>query len=152
VRQYYKPWETSTEEENRIQDQIAKAHEVVDREVEEYEARVEQEANQDGHASHRDNVSHDAHSGKERHADALRISAATNGDANGSHNPTKDQETDIVPAEDPGHEAVSVDVTEHALKSTVASHETTTDDASKHDDDDNGEDVVEEAAEDTVIY
>jgi hypothetical protein len=147
--QYYKPWETSPEENNRIQEQIANAREVITREVEEYEACLEQEAGQDGHAFHgADAASH----GKERHADTLRETAATNGDANGSYHSPKDQGAEIHPAEDPGHEAVSVDMTEHALNSTVASHETTTDDASKDRDDDNGEDVVEEAAEDTVIY
>jgi hypothetical protein len=113
---------------------------------------LEQDADQDGHGSHRADVSHGANGGKERHADALRESAATNGDANGSHNSPADRGVEIHPADDPGHEAVSVDMTEHALESTVASHEATTGDASKDHDDDNAEDVVEEAAEDTVIY
>jgi hypothetical protein len=55
-------------------------------------------------------------------------------------------------AEDPGHEAVSVDATGSTLDSTVASYEATTNDPSNNNDDENGEDVVEEAAEDTVIY
>jgi hypothetical protein len=135
LTQYYKPWETSDEEENRIQDQLVHAREVIDRELEEYEARLKKEA--DGH-------------GKEHNANAPYELAATNGDANGSHNSPKDQEMDTNPAEDPEHEAVSVDVTEHTLNGSVASHETTDDASKTHDDD--GEDVVEEAAEDTVIY
>jgi hypothetical protein len=134
LRQYYKPWETSAEEEIRIQDQIATASETIDRELEEYEARLEQGADQVRHHAN------GSHNGK------------ANGDANGSHNSPKDQEMETYPAEDPGNEAVSVDVTEHTLNGTLASHETTTDDASRDHDDDNGEDVVEEAAEDTVIY
>jgi hypothetical protein len=146
LRQYYKPWETSAEEEIRIQDQIANARETIDRELEEYEARLEQGADQVRHHAN------GSHNGKEKDADAARESAAANGDANGSHNSPKDQEMETYPAEDPGNEAVSVDVTEHTLNGTLASHETTTDDASRDHDDDNGEDVVEEAAEDTVIY
>jgi hypothetical protein len=153
LTQYYRPWETSDEEETRIQDQLAGAREVIDRELEEYETRLEKEADQDGRASRRADISHHANgsqNGNERNADAPREPTATNGDANGSHNSPKDQEMETIPAEDPGHEAVSVDVPEHTLNGTVASHETTDDASKTHDDD--GEDVVEEAAEDTVIY
>jgi hypothetical protein len=155
--QYYKPWETSPEEEKRIQDQIAEARKLIDQELEEYEARQKEEANRERRASRdyaeANRTAQDSHTGKKHDAEAPPENATPNGNADGSHNSPKDQDMKDDPAEDPGHEAVRVEATEHALDSTVAGHEATADDPSKdNDDDENGEDVVEEAAEDTVIY
>jgi hypothetical protein len=99
---------------------------------------------------------HDAkgsHIGKEHDADAAHGLSAANGFANGSHDSPKDQDMEDSHAEDPGHEAVSVEATRDQLDNTVADPEPTTNDPSNsNNDDENGEDVVEEAAEDTVIY
>jgi hypothetical protein len=155
MRQYYKPWETSADEDDRVQDQIAEAHEIIKREVEDYKARQEHGASWERHASPQADGSRDAkgsHSGKERDADASRQLSIANGDANGSHTSPKDQDMEDDHAEDPGDEAVRVEATEHVLDGNASGHETTTDDASNDNHDENGEDVVEEAAEDTVIY
>lgn len=92
-----------------------------------------------------------SHSGKEHDADVPRVSLATNGNANGKPNSPKDQDMKDNHADDPGHEAVSIETTE-PLSSIISHYTTSTDDPSKGNDDENGEDVVEEAAEDTVIY
>lgn len=156
VIQYYKPWETSAAEDDRIRDQIADANDIIKREVEEYEARQEHEANREDHISPEVDASRDAegsHNGKEHDADAAQQPSATNGNANGSHTPPKDQDMQDDHPEDPGHEAVRhEDTNGDAMDTEVPSHETTTDDPSNDNHDDNGEDVVEEAAEDTVIY
>jgi hypothetical protein len=153
--QYYKPWETTAEEDSCIQDQLAEVHETIKREVEEHEARVEQEANRQQSASQTVDIARDAqvsHSGKERDANELHQPSATNGTANGSHHSPKDQDMTDDHAQDPGHEAVRIDAIEHALDSNVSSHETIADDPSSDNHAENEEDVVEEAAEDTLIY
>ncbi|KAH7379388.1 hypothetical protein DE146DRAFT_625582 [Phaeosphaeria sp. MPI-PUGE-AT-0046c] len=151
---YYKPWETSTEENDRIQDQICEAHKIIDGELEDWEARMEQNVIRatPPHETEASRAATSSHSGKEHDADVPRVSLATNGNTNRSHNSPKDQDMEDNQADDPGHEAVSIETTD-ALNNTIASHNTTsTDDPSKGNDDENGEDVVEEAAEDTVIY
>jgi hypothetical protein len=155
IMQYYKPWETSAEEEDRIQTQISEAHKQIDREIEEYEVRQVQEIEGERRASGDANTNRDtkhAHGGKEHDVDVPHDSSSRNGTANGSYHSTKDIAMDGKEdhAEGPGREAVRVDAT--ALNSTVASHEMITDNPSKDNDDENAEDVVEEAAEDTVIY
>lgn len=55
-------------------------------------------------------------------------------------------------ADNPGHEAVSIDTTDAVNSTMTSNNATSTDDPSKDNDDENGEDIVEEAAEDTVIY
>jgi hypothetical protein len=157
LQQYYKPWETSAAEDDRIQDQIAEARRIIELEVDEYEARLEEEANRERRASREADASRDAegsHSGKEHNADAPHQSPATNGHANGSHNSPKDQDMADDHTADPGHEAVRHDdAAEDAMDMNVPSHETTADDpGNDNQDDNNGEDVIEEAAEDTVIY
>ncbi|KAL5117635.1 hypothetical protein ACEQ8H_004528 [Pleosporales sp. CAS-2024a] len=146
---YYKPWETSAEEDDRIRDQIAEARRTISREIQEHEARLEQETDRERRHS---GDARGSRSGKEHDTDTPHESLPANGDANGSRKSPIDQDMADNHAEDPGHEAVSVDVTGQAMDSTVAAHETNTNVISNHDDDDNGEDVVEEAAEDTVIY
>jgi hypothetical protein len=153
LMQYYKPWETSAEEDSRIQDQLAEVRETIKREVEEYEA--EHEANREQSAARKaDTVrgAQDSHSGKERYADELRQPLATNGDANSSLHSPKDQDMNDDHVQYPGHEAVRIDAAEHSMDSNIASHETILDDPSNDNHAENEEDVVEEAAEDTLIY
>lgn len=124
------------------------------REVEEHEAREEQEANrQNRHSPPTENTGHDAigsELGKEQLAEADLLSSATNGNANGSHTSPKDQDMTDDHTADPGDEAVRTnDATANVLDQN---RETTADDPSNDHHDENGEDVIEEAAEDTVIY
>ncbi|KAF2819285.1 hypothetical protein CC86DRAFT_412990 [Ophiobolus disseminans] len=152
---YYKPWDTSAEEDDRIHEQIAEARSTIKREVDEYEARQE-EANRGRRASRDADANRDAKasdSGKEQNADGPHQPSVTNGNANGSHNSPKDQDMEDDHTNDPGREAVRHDdTTAGAMDSNVPSHETSVDHPSNDNHDDNGEDVVEEAAEDTVIY
>lgn len=151
--QYYKPWETSPDEEDRIQDQIAEAEATIRREVDEYEARQEPDNQRKRQAS--DEMNRDAEgsqTGKNHNADAQEPST-TNGATNGSATSPIDLEMKDQHPEDPGTGKVSPEhATEDAQNNKFASRETVTDEPSKDDDDENGEDVVEEAAEDTVIY
>jgi hypothetical protein len=115
----------------------------------ETEANEEQSASRDGDAGRDARASH---SGKERDADGIRQSPASNGDANGSHNSPKDQDMDDDHAQGSDHEAVRVDTAERTLDSDVLSHDTMADDPTNDRHAENEEDVVEEAAEDTLIY
>ncbi|KAF2448205.1 hypothetical protein P171DRAFT_428313 [Karstenula rhodostoma CBS 690.94] len=54
-RLYYKPWETTPEEDDRIRDQIAEAHETIRRE------REDSEAAQRRHAERKRDATHDVH-------------------------------------------------------------------------------------------
>ncbi|CAO2651631.1 Nn.00g042010.m01.CDS01 [Neocucurbitaria sp. VM-36] len=155
-RLYYKPWETSPDEEDRIRDQIAEAHEIIEREVEEYDALQRQGAQREQLASADGGGTRDAvvsYSGKNYDAGAAPKPYRTNGGTNGSATSPEDLDMRDDHAEDPGNEAVrDATTTEDAVDSSIPSHETTTNELSKDDDDENGEDVMEEAAEDTVIY
>lgn len=152
IGKYYKPWETSAEEDDRIHDQIAEARAIIKREVEEYEATQLHEEGRG--ASREDNGSPDAkdsHNGKVQDAYSPHRISTTNGASNRSHNSPKDRDMEDQPADSPPHEAVrDDDAAEHA-PDTVQSHQTT-DDPSNDTHYDHGEDVIEEAAEDTVIY
>lgn len=152
--QYYKPWETTDEEEARIREQIADARKTIERESEEYEARKEQEADRQRRPSPRsENTGHDptnSEPGKEQLVKADLLTSATNGNTNGSHISPKDQDMAGDHTADPDDEAVRTnDATANVLDQE---HETTADDPSEDHHDENGEDVIEEAAEDTVIY
>ncbi|RAR08129.1 pinin/SDK/memA domain containing protein [Stemphylium lycopersici] len=151
---YYKPWETSPDEEDRIQDQIAEAEATIKREVDEYEALQEPDNQRRRQAS--DQMNRDAEgsqTGKNYNADASQRSPTTNGATDGSATSPIDLEMKDQHPEDPGTGKVSPEhATEDAQDGKCASRETVADEPSKDDDDENGEDVVEEAAEDTVIY
>ncbi|KAH7065901.1 pinin/SDK/memA/ protein conserved region-domain-containing protein [Paraphoma chrysanthemicola] len=151
---YYKPWETSTEENDLIQDQIADARATIRRDIEEHEARQEHEDDGDRHTVRDRNGSRDAQDsryGKSQDAHAPHQPKSTNGASNRSHHSPQDQDMEDHPAESPRHDAVrDEDAAEHDPDS-VPSHQTT-DHPSNDIHDDNGEDVIEEAAEDTVIY
>ncbi|KAF2027614.1 hypothetical protein EK21DRAFT_102447 [Setomelanomma holmii] len=149
---YYKPWETSPDEDDRIDDQIAEARATIKRELEDYEARQEQEADRERHVSREGASGRDAEgsiNGKGQIADALSTS---NGAINGSQHSPKDQDMDDQPTDDASIDAMrGKSAAEHPPESP-SGHQTTADDPSHDNHDDNGEDVIEEAAEDTVIY
>jgi hypothetical protein len=147
--QYYKPWETTNEDNDRIQDQIAEVHDIIKREVEEYEARQEEEKDRERRASQGADASRDTAGsdiGKEPAEDTNQQPATTNGFTNGSHNSTRDQDMHDDHEHDPDHQAVRND----GASQDSAGHETIADELMKDMADDN--DVIEEAAEDTVIY
>ncbi|KAF1917265.1 pinin/SDK/memA/ protein conserved region-domain-containing protein [Ampelomyces quisqualis] len=105
---YYKPWETSPEEENRIQTQIAEARQLIDQELEEYEARRKEEASRERRASRdhaeADRNAQDSYTGKKHGGQALPETSTPNGHADGSHNSPKDQDMKNDPAEEPAAE------------------------------------------------
>ncbi|KAF2852658.1 hypothetical protein T440DRAFT_488195 [Plenodomus tracheiphilus IPT5] len=152
---YYKPWETTPSEDDRIQHQVAETEETIKRELEDYEARQQQDdmgkrdvPGEDSHAAE------DSKIGKDKNLGTPQNPPATNGGTNGSVHP-KDLEMKDDPVDNPGSEAVrNGHATKEAQTSNKPSPELVTDHPSKDDadDDENGEDVVEEAAEDTVIY
>jgi hypothetical protein len=155
--QYYKPWETSPDEEERIQEQIAEAKDLIKREVEEYEARQQQDSQRERHKP--EEAGRDARgseTGKSHNADAPQDTPTTNGETNGSATSPQDLDMKDDHHNKPGTEATrdgNGSATADVQDSNMSSHETIADEPSKvNDDDENGEDVVEEAAEDTVIY
>jgi hypothetical protein len=155
--QYYKPWETSPDEEESIQEQIAEAKDLIKREVEEDEARQQQDSQRERHKT--EEAGRDAwgsETGKNYTADAPQETPTTNGETNGSATSPQDLDIKDDDHNEPGTEATrngNESATANVQDSNMSSHETITDEPSKADDDDeNGEDVVEEAAEDTVIY
>ncbi|KAL7776492.1 hypothetical protein CFE70_006908 [Pyrenophora teres f. teres 0-1] len=149
---YYKPWETSRDEEERIQNQIADAEDTIRRDLDEYEAR-EQPDNQRRRETS-EGLSRDAEgsqTGKNHNADAPQETSTTNGGTNGSATSPKDLDMKDHNPDAPG--ITEEHAPAHVQHEKVASNEAVTDQPMKVDDDDeNGEDVVEEAAEDTVIY
>ncbi|CAA9963478.1 pinin-SDK-memA domain containing protein [Pyrenophora teres f. maculata] len=151
-RLYYKPWETSRDEEERIQNQIADAEDTIRRDLDEYEAR-EQPDNQRRRETS-EGLSRDAEgsqTGKNHNADAPQETSTTNGGTNGSATSPKDLDMKDHNPDAPG--ITEEHAPAHVQHEKVASNEAVTDQPMKVDDDDeNGEDVVEEAAEDTVIY
>jgi hypothetical protein len=155
--QYYRPWETSPDEDDRIQDQIAEAEDITKREVEEYEARQQQDSQLRRHTfeeAGRD--AQDSETGKSQTADAPQETPTSNGDTNGSATSPQDLDMKDNHNDKPGTEAMrngNKDATADVQDSNMYNHKTVADQPIKVDEDDeNGEDVVEEAAEDTVIY
>ncbi|CAN9297163.1 unnamed protein product [Alternaria alternata] len=154
---FYKPWETSPDEEDRIRDQITEAKETIKREVEEFEARqqpdnLRRRDTSDGRIGDAEG----SETGKNHHADAPQETTTANGGTNGSATSPKDLDKDL-DMKDHHFNTADADgkaerATEDMQTSNVATHGTVADPTIKEDDDENGEDVVEEAAEDTVIY
>ncbi|CAN9324409.1 unnamed protein product [Alternaria alternata] len=154
---FYKPWETSPDEEDRIRDQITEAKETIKREVEEFEARqqpdnLRRRDTSDGRIGDAEG----SETGKNHHADAPQETTTANRGTNGSATSPKDLDKDL-DMKDHHFDTADADgkaerATEDMQTSNVATHGTVADPTIKEDDDENGEDVVEEAAEDTVIY
>lgn len=155
-RLYYKPWETTPSEDDRIQDQIAEAEDMIERELEEYEARQPQ-----GNMGRREPSGEDGRAaelskpGKDKNVDTPQHPSTTTGGTNDSARSPEDLEMNDDLADNPGSESLgNAHAAEDAQNNNLPSPEPVTDHPSKDDadDDENGEDVVEEAAEDTVIY
>ncbi|KAJ5028860.1 pinin/SDK/memA/ protein conserved region-domain-containing protein [Bipolaris maydis] len=154
-RLYYKPWETSPDEDDRIQDQIAEAKDIIRHEVAEYEARQHADNQRKRHAADEMNRhAADSQTGKSHDADAPHATSTANGATNDSTAPPEDMEIDRRHSGDPNTNTEAKD--EHTTGDTQdvrgASRDIVPEEAAKDDEDENGEDVVEEAAEDTVIY
>ncbi|KAF2112585.1 pinin/SDK/memA/ protein conserved region-domain-containing protein [Lophiotrema nucula] len=152
---YYKPWETTPDEEDRIEDQITEAKEIIRQELDEHEAR-QQRDEPERDASRLRSTERDAgafSSGKEHDADAHQQHFTANGATNDSEPIPKDLERIEDHTESNANEAVSGELAVSREQSdTVASHDPPAEDSNKDMMDvDNGEEVVE-AAEDTVIY
>ncbi|USP77493.1 hypothetical protein yc1106_04767 [Curvularia clavata] len=154
-RLYYKPWETSPEEDDRIQTQIAEAKDIIRQEEAEYEARQQSDNQRKRHTSEEMNRdAEDTQTGKNHDANPPHEETTLNGPTNGSATPPKDMESehqhpdDSGTNEQPREERAAGDM----QASKAASHDDVPGEPAKDDDDENGEDVVEEAAEDTVIY
>lgn len=146
-RLYYKPWETTPEQDRIIEDQVAEAKETIRRETEEYESR------EDGHSERERHVSRNTDTiptGKELDADTPPLQHTANGTTNDRGVSPKD----LGWREDHAEEAVSGEnKAANQQNDAPTSHEATAADeeASRDSNDENGEEIVE-AAEDTVIY
>lgn len=149
-RLYYKPWEMSSEEEDRIEDQIAAAREVIQRERHEFEAREEEERQRERRTTpdertYRGNaLANDARHATDDRNTHPEGKETTNG---GSH--TQDQEMQDEHAEETTNHAAEPQSTADQAMDTATAPEpdSNVDEPSK----DADEEVVE-AAEDTVIY
>ncbi|OAF99291.1 uncharacterized protein CC84DRAFT_1222984 [Paraphaeosphaeria sporulosa] len=147
-RLYYKPWETTPEEDERIRDQIAEAHDIVQREREDFEAKQRQYAGRERDANrdmHMDGDAEDTRSGKEYSEKAPAEPAAANG------HPTNGSETSKNPEQNGDHAQTREGGVTSLEQDSTTGHERSTDDTYKEAMDDHGEEVVE-AAEDTVMY
>ncbi|KAF1965576.1 hypothetical protein BU23DRAFT_584939 [Bimuria novae-zelandiae CBS 107.79] len=147
-RLYYKPWDTTPEQDDRIRDQIAEAQEIIRREQEVFEAsrrrqaKREREPTRDVHMGDAD----DTRSGKEYNAETSPKPVAANGPPTNCNEPSlKHLDRNDDHAEAPMEEAPLLD------QNLAAGHERETDNTHKDVMDDHPEEVVE-AAEDTVIY
>lgn len=147
-RLYYKPWEMSPEEEDRIDSQIAEARQVIQREQDEFEAREKEEKQRErratpdewtyrGQAVGAGARTHDRQPAQPDH-DTEEIT-------NGRNSHTQDQEMQDQPAEETAPEPRSTD--EPAVPTKSPEPDANADEPSK----DADEEIVE-AAEDTVIY
>lgn len=149
-RLYYKPWATTPEENDRIQDQIDEAHELIRRELDECQSL---NGNAERERPDRDTVRPE--SGKEFNADTPeQLPTANGGTISSAALPKDPKEPEL--RED--HKDLTNEAMNgiHAVENTqdsnnIARHEPTDDEASKDLMDENGEEVLE-VAEDTVIY
>lgn len=145
-RQYYKPWETTAEEDDRIREQIADARDTIHREQKDFEAAQRRYAEREREAASDVHMS-DAHtrSGKEYNAETPPKPAAANGP------PTNGSETSKTLDQDDTRAHTRADGLATLEQDSTAAHERLTDETGKEAIDDHGEEVVE-AAEDTVMY
>lgn len=144
-RLYYKPWELSPEEQDRIDDQIAEARDVIQRERDEYEDRQEEERRREQRATPDERTYRGTAAspgGKHHNTDPDR-SAIVNGGETHAH----DQEMQDHLDETTGQAAETQHAEDPAMDTQPPEPEANADEPSK----DADEEVVE-AAEDTVIY
>ncbi|KAF1357308.1 hypothetical protein EJ07DRAFT_129325 [Lizonia empirigonia] len=150
-RLYYKPWELSPEEQDRIDDQMAEARELIQRERDEYEERQEDEHPRERRATPDESMyGATAASPGRKNMDADPAQSRTGADeamnAGGTHN--QDQEMQDQHAEESTEHAVEPQHAEEpAMDTRTPEAEAIADEPTK----DADEEVVE-AAEDTVIY
>ncbi|KAF2125996.1 hypothetical protein P153DRAFT_83038 [Dothidotthia symphoricarpi CBS 119687] len=152
-RLHYKPWETTAEEDDRIHDQIADAHETVRRETEDYEARQAQETQRERRAS-RGGVEngHAMDTDKRDDIDASEHLLASNRGANGNGAPPEDDDMkDDHHAETPADDVVMEGHAAEPQQSSLQTHNAAVDAITQDTIDEMGEEIVE-ATEDTVIY
>ncbi|KAL1605141.1 hypothetical protein SLS60_004684 [Paraconiothyrium brasiliense] len=148
-RLYYKPWETTPEEDDRIRDQIAEAHDIIRRERADFEAAQRRYADREQDTSHDVHMVDDAEdtrSGKGYNAKTPPKPAPANGPpTNGSElsSKTSDRNDDLA--------QTRADALTSLEQNSTARLERMTDDTGKETVEDHGEEVVE-AAEDTVMY
>ncbi|KAF2248420.1 hypothetical protein BU26DRAFT_486057 [Trematosphaeria pertusa] len=155
-RLYYKPWETTPDENDRIRDQIADAQEIIRRELEDHGSGQEDDAERERLASREGQADRNADapvSGKGSNTDTpQQPDAANSGPTDGRDSVPRDQAQQDDHAEPLAKEAVSEErAADNASHSNATTHEATADEPSKEALDENGEEIVE-AAEDTVIY
>lgn len=149
-RLYYKPWEMSTEDGHRIDDQIAEARATIQREADEYKHLEEEERRRERGATPDEST----YRGQVTPSDATSQRTAltqtlppNNEAANGTATHAQDQEMQDQHAEETRHQPAQPLQTEPAMATTELEPEASADEPLK----DADEEVVE-AAEDTVIY
>ena len=150
-RLYYKPWEMSPEDEDRIDDQIAEARAAIQRELDEYEDRQEHERTRERRATPDESTYRgDANSTnrESRQTDPVRPYSVDNETTNGGGTHAQDQEMQDQHAEETADQPAGPQHTEDPSMDTgLPEPEPAADEPVK----DADEEVVE-AAEDTVIY
>jgi hypothetical protein len=150
-RLYYKPWEMSPEEQDRIDDQVAEAREIIQREQDEYEDRQEEERRRERRATPDERIYRGtaaSPSGNNHDTDPAQPRSGDNETTNGGGTHTQDQEMQDQHAEGAtDHAAEPQQPEEPAMDTRSPEPEANADEPSK----DADEEVVE-AAEDTVIY
>ncbi|KAF9691585.1 hypothetical protein EKO04_010393 [Ascochyta lentis] len=150
-RLYYKPWEMSADEQDRIEDQIAEARQVIQRERDEYEDRQEEERRREQRTAVDQDMDYReaaVPSGNNHDAEPVQSYPGERGATNGREVHPDDHEMKDDQRESVADRAVEAQHTEEpAMDTTSLEAEANADDPSKEAD----EEVVE-AAEDTVIY
>ncbi|ORY15147.1 pinin/SDK/memA/ protein conserved region-domain-containing protein [Clohesyomyces aquaticus] len=151
---YYKPWETTPEEDDLIADQISEVRTIMEKES----AGLRPQQPQEDHRERDADRSADARrpeskQGKELDEEAPQLHSAINGATNVSEQARpRDRESNEDHADASANEAVSVEPTNDVEEGRTPSHVVTAEDAAKDVLDDTiGEEMVE-ATEDTVIY
>ncbi|KAF2015441.1 hypothetical protein BU24DRAFT_421743 [Aaosphaeria arxii CBS 175.79] len=155
---YYKPWETTPEEDQRIEQQIAEAEQLIRREQGELNGEPNAQGNEDGeqirttHSSERD-ADAEPSDGKIVHPITPQHlpQPTTNGGTQDEGPDPKDPERRADHAEELMDEAVNGDQVASSHEADVPAQEAMDEDAHKDLMDENGEEMVE-ATEDTVIY
>jgi alpha-galactosidase/6-phospho-beta-glucosidase family protein len=145
-RLYYKPWEMSPEEEDRVEEQIAEARDVIQRERDEFEAREEEERRRERRATPDATTYRGTDVVMTGDGDAAQPQAGSKEATNEQEPHTQDHEMQDQQPEEPAVEPQPAD--DPVAVTQPPEPETAADEPSK----DADEEEVVEAAEDTVIY
>lgn len=150
-RLYYKPWEMSSEEEDRIDDQIAEARAAIQRELDEYEVRQVDESMRERRRTPDESTYRggaNSPNGEGQQTDPARRHSADHETRIGGGPLAQDEEMLDHHTEEPTSQPAGASHTaEPAMDTRLAEAEANADEPTK----DADEEVVE-AAEDTVIY